>query len=318
MQGRLIWTPGLAIGFAFALSTNIAAQEPPTSSWAANAQVKFWIEPLATSGPSWYPERIEEHTGIVVSFDDKQFVAKLSGRESDYSVSAQRVVWIEPIDAPRDEQAAIDQFSRGEYDACLRPLLDAVASRPPVWRQQWLSIVASQAAMRSGRYKVALELVNQIDSRPLPPMCIGWMPVVWQSKLNDKTMQEAAIGKLADSTPATRLVAASWLLSSPTRSQAVAVLQSLERDVNREEIASLARALLWQIVPPPEVGTQIDAWREQLDAMPMTLQTGPMLTLFGKLNASGRGDQAKPLQLSLELTPIYPHPEVNPRSNPHE
>lgn len=326
MRGDRFWMPLLALAFAVAAlavaafagasSNNIAAQEPQPSSSAVNALVKFWVEPITTSTQTWYPSRIEELTGTIVSFDDKQFIARIPGRESEFTVSAQRVIWVEPINVPKNEQAAIDQFNQGEYEACLRPLLDAISARPPVWRQQWLSIVAAQAAMRSGRYKVALELVSQIDRRPLPPMCLGWLPVAWQSRMNDRVMQDAATAKLEDPTAATRLVAASWLLSSPSRSQAVAVLRSLEREANRDSIASLARMLLWQVVPPPEVASQVDTWQAELDSLPMTLQTGPTLTLIGKLNSSSQSEPAKLLEQSLELTPIYPHPDVQVRINP--
>ncbi len=310
MRGNRFWMFILALAFADATPNDVPAQEAISSSWAANAVVTFWVEPIATSPQSWYPRRIEILTGTIVSLDDKQFVARLPGREAEFTTLAQRILWIEATNAPQNEQAAIDLFNRGEYEACLRPLLDTISARPPVWRQQWLSILAAQAAMRSGRYQVALELVSQIDRRPLPPMCVGWLPVVWQSRMNDRAMQDAAIAKLEDSTPATSLVAASWLLSSPSRTQAVTALRLLERDVNREDIASLARVLLWQVVPPPEVESQMAAWQANLDSLPMTLQTGPTLTLVGKLKSSGQSEAAELLEQSLELTPIYPHPDV--------
>ena len=45
----------------------------------------------------------------------------------------------------------------------LTKLPDVLKERPPVWRQQWITMLASVAAWKSGRSKICLELVSQLD-----------------------------------------------------------------------------------------------------------------------------------------------------------
>lgn len=286
------------------------AQMPVASSWDEHATVRLWVAPAANRSARWFPEKIVERLAEVETWDAKQLSGLDRVTGDDFAVPAERVIWLEPIQWPEPERVAWEQFQSARYAESLPLLLEAVSARPPIWRQQWLSAVAAQAAMRSGRYKIALELVSQLDRRSLPPVVLGWMPVIWESHVNDAAMQTAALERLAEGSPATRLVAASWLLSSPSRAEAAGVLRSLAGDDQRPEVARLARVLLWQLVPPPEVQAALENWIAELDALPMALQTGPTLTLIGALRSSGNGESAERFAKGLQLTPIHPHPDL--------
>ncbi len=309
---RIHWLAAAGLALTMLPIHFATSQDTTAMAWNADSQVRFWIEPLTADDENWFPLAIQEHRGKVKEFDDQHFVAQLAAEDGEFAASSKRVLWIEPVDAPEKEVAALNLFHAAEFKSSLRPLVDAISARPPVWRQQWLSAVASQAAMRSGRYAIALELVSQLDQRPLPPLVIAWLPIVWQTQANDATMQAPASERLADPSPATRLVAASWLLSSTWRGQATTVLEQLAADDKRPYLAAQARALLWQVVPPPEVESRMSAWIDDLESLPMVLQTGPTLALVGKLNRSGKQDVARTLSLSLQLTPIHPHPDARP------
>ena len=81
------------------------------------------------------------------------------------------VVLPEPI-SPL-EASALETFAEGDYSASLLKLPDILAAKPPVWRQQWITMIAAVAAWKSGRSELSLELVSQLDRRPLPPIAIA-------------------------------------------------------------------------------------------------------------------------------------------------
>jgi len=103
------------------------------------------------------------------------------------------------------------------------------------------------------------------------------------------------------------LVAASWLLSSSDRSEALKVLKTLQGS-KRIEVRSFAEMLRWRTATPPQVIESAKGWRKKIDQLPMVWQPGPTKTLIDKFRSAGLTDLSKQLQWSSELTPIHPHP----------
>jgi hypothetical protein len=277
----------------------------PQTLYAAD---RVWLEPpRPTSTQSrWYPRAIATRSGTVVALDAQQLRWLPAGSETEVLIAAHRVVWAEPELASELESEAIGLFVDGKYAESLSRLPGILQQRPPVWRQQWLTMMASIAAWKSGRSRISLELVSQLDRRPLPPLAIAWLPVAWTNGTQGPDAVAAAENRLSDPSPAVQLVSASWLLSSADRSRAVAVLNQL-RSGQREEIAQLAEVLLWRTATPPQVAESATQWQNKLDALPIVLQTGPTKTLVDKFRSAGRTEAADRLEWSLELTPIHSH-----------
>ena len=268
---------------------------------------RIWLEPKrATSTEStWYPRAIEKRSGRIVDLDAKQLRLVVAGDEAETILAASRVLWIEPAGISDLQAETLQLYADEKYFESLSRLPNVLKQRPPVWRQQWITMLAANSAWKSRRSKIALELVGQLDRRPLPLMTLGLLPIQWKNGAPRADADTEANKRLSDSSPAVQLVAASWLLSSPTRSQAISTLQSLKAGP-RTEIASLAEVLLWRTATPPQVKQLYREWQKKVDALPMALQTGPMRTLVDKLQSAGLDDEAKHLQWSLELTPIQP------------
>jgi hypothetical protein len=273
------------------------------------AQDRVWLEPVrATSAQgSWYPRAVESLAGKVLDLDADQLRLVLTADGNETVVAARRVLWIEPGELSEGEAQAQRRFVAEEYSACLTMLPEILKQRPPVWRQQWMTMLAAGAAWRSGRSKIALELVSQLDRRPLPPLVLSWLPVAWRGGAQPPDAVTAAEARLNDDSPAVQLVAASWLLSSARRSEASDVLRKLAAGP-QQPIAVLAETLLWRTASPPEVIAAIDQWHARLDTLPMVLQVGPTLTLIDKLRDAGQAEAADRLQWTTELVPIHPHP----------
>ncbi|MGB7347941.1 MAG: hypothetical protein WBD20_27195 [Pirellulaceae bacterium] len=272
------------------------------------AEDRVWLAPSqrTAADSTWYARSIEQVRGTVLQLDDRQLRIKISGNTDETLVAAHRVLWIESDEMPADAIKAVKLYSDGKYGESVRPFLDGLKERPPVWRQQWLSMMAAEAAWRSSRPTIALELVSQLDARPLPPIAIAWLPIDWDGSVDDRTNETAALEKLDDASPAVRLVAASWLVKSRSRRQAVAVLEQLALDNQRPLIARLAEIVSWRATLPPEIAGRAVGWQRKVDALPIVLQTGPLQSLASTFQAAGLADAAKRLQLSLELTPVAP------------
>ncbi len=284
------------------VSTEVIAQ--------ADAADQVWLAPSkrTETASRWYPQPVTVISGTIVSLDNKQLAILVTGDEVPRRIAGDRVLWIRPGSVSEKETAALELFADGDYAGALRPLIDSLAERPPVWRQQWLSMLAAYAAKRSSRGQIALELVSQLDTRPLAPYVLAWLPIAWENQQQPAASIEAAAQRLADPSPAVRLVAASWLLSSPNRSPAAAELKRISVDANRPVLARLAESLMWRTATPPQVAEQADSWQEKTEQLPMVLQTGPLLLLRDKFEAAGLEREAEQLKLSLELTPVIPYP----------
>ena len=271
---------------------------------------QVWIEPQrpTSTQSDWYPRAIEIHSGNVLRFDNEQLRFQPTGDAEEMVIAASRVLWIEPAEVSDLEAESLRLFASGEYSSSLQKLPEILAAKPPVWRQQWITMTAAVAAWKTGRAEIALELVGQLDRRPLPPIAIAWLPIAWTNRSLPANVVNAANDRLADPSPVVQLVAASWLLSSPQRNQAIAILKQLESQ-DRKEIVRLARILSWRAASPPEVLESSSGWEAAIDSLPMVWQTGPLTLMIDKLRSANQIEAANRLRWSLELTPIHPHYE---------
>lgn len=308
-----VWTLAAALVLMFSPSSGLAV--PPPGSDAESSEDQVWIAPKrqASKGSSWCPDAVRSLRGRVIDFDAKQLTLAVANQEGNTIIAADRVVWIEPSTEPpttSDSQSAMIQaFDGGRFRQSLAFLPEVLKSRPPIWRQQWLTMLAASAAKRSGRAKIALELVGQLDRRPLPPMVIAWLPIDWlpvggASKSNTGSSQQVASDRIGNDSALVRLVAASWLLGTAKRSVAIDQLKSLTRLDQRPTVAKLAQVLLWTTMSPPDVIQSESKWQSQLESLPLVLQVGPTLALQHKLQTSGLTESANRLRWSSELTPI--------------
>ena len=244
----------------------------------------------------------------MIKFDAKQLQYSIVGDDRDATVAADRVLWIEPAELPEGQRAMIASFDEGEFGQSLSMLPDVLKARPAIWRQQWLTMMAACAARRSGRPKIALDLLAQLDRRSLPPMVLAWIPINWNGGAQPRSNQDQAIERIADPSPLVQLVAASWLLNSAKRSPAIAQLKILTQAADRPHIARLAQVLLWTTQPPSVVIESEGEWLAKLESLPMVLQTGPSMALQRKLRSSGQIESANRLLWSNQLTPVNRFP----------
>ena len=226
---------------------------------------------------------------------------------------------IETGEIPEDQRAALQAFRDGDYTTALKGLVGSISNkepsqRPPVWRQQWLSMMAAQAAWRSGRGAIAFELIEQLDRRPMPPMIWALLPIDWKGTTKSQPLLDAAAKRAGSESLAVKLVAASWLLGSTKyRGAAESAINRLAK-LKAPTISPLAEQLRWRSRTPVELRSQWPDWLTTIDVLPMSLQAGPRIAIESALRSAGLADAAREQKLVLETaTPVW-HPDL-PDSN---
>ena len=265
----------------------------------------IWLSPSPseTRGSNWYPAAIQKQQGQVVQFDRDAIVITDPKTSRSRRLASSRVLWIEADDQTDREKNIRSFFEEGRDTDVLSGLSDVLNERPPVWRQQWLTMVAAVSAWRTKRGKVALELISQLDQRPLPLMILAWLPIAWTNQITAEPLVADALARLSDPSPIVQLIASSWLLSSVHRNIASEKIKELITS-ERTEVAQLASALLWRVATPEQVKKSAEDWRDEIDRMPLMLQGGPLVLLKSKLRSSGEATAAEHLQWSIDVAPL--------------
>lgn len=265
----------------------------------------IWLAPSTseTRGSNWYPAAIQKQQGQVVQFDRDAIVITDPKTSRSRRLASSRVLWIEADDQTDREKNIRSFFEEGRDTDVLSGLSDVLNERPPVWRQQWLTMVAAVSAWRTKRGKVALELISQLDQRPLPLMILAWLPIAWNNQITAEPLVADALARLSDPSPIVQLIASSWLLSSVHRNIASEKIKELITS-ERTEVAQLASALLWRVATPEQVKKSAEDWRDEIDRMPLMLQGGPLVLLKSKLQSSGETTAAEHLQWSIDVAPL--------------
>ena len=265
----------------------------------------IWLapSPSETRGSNWYPAAIQKQQGQVVQFDRDAIVITDPKTSRSRRLASSRVLWIEADDQTDREKNIRSFFEERRDTDVLSSLSDVLNERPPVWRQQWLTMVAAVSAWRTKRGKVALELISQLDQRPLPLMILAWLPIAWTNQITAEPLVADALARLSDPSPIVQLIASSWLLSSVHRKIASEKIKELVTS-ERTEVAQLASALLWRVATPEQVKKSAEDWRDEIDRMPLMLQGGPLVLLKSKLQSSGETTAAEHLQWSIDVAPL--------------
>ena len=265
----------------------------------------IWLAPSTseTRGSNWYPAAIQKQQGQVVQFDRDAIVITDPKTSRSRRLASSRVLWIEADDQTDREKNIRSFFEEGRDTDADSGLSDVLHERAPVWRQQWLTMVAAVSAWRTKRGKVALELISQLDQRPLPLMILAWLPIAWTNQITAEPLVADALARLSDPSPIVQLIASSWLLSSVHRNIASEKIKELITS-ERTEVAQLASALLWRVATPEQVKKSAEDWRDEIDRMPLMLQGGPLVLLKSKLQSSGETTAAEHLQWSIDVAPL--------------
>lgn len=289
----------------------------PAAAWGQTADEslqrvdRVWHQPPPRpSGASmWLPQPIIETSGAIVQMTDETLQVESRSDDKPTNIAVDRIVWIEPAWASAEAREGMEGFAAGRYGEAIPRLLQAIRSGPPLWQQQWLTAHMAMAAYEAQRYPAALELVGQLERSGAPMPMLALLPIRWTSGSIEAPAVIAARARIDAAEPSVRLVAASWLLSNTaTRARAERTLDQLAVDTANPWVARLAEAVRWRRTAVPRIEADAPGWLEKIDRLPIGLQGGPLLCAADRLDAVGRGEQARELFLAAALLHRHPRP----------
>ncbi|MGC6441220.1 MAG: hypothetical protein ACON4H_01060 [Rubripirellula sp.] len=265
----------------------------------------IWLAPndSTTQVQNWYVKSVEKLRGEVKQFDDNAIIIIEESSSREVRHVSSRVLWIEWDDQSDLDKQLCSAFANGRDQEVLAGLSEVLNQRPPVWRQQWLTMLGTVSAWRTHRGRISLELVSQLDKRPLPLMTVAWLPISWTNRVETDVVVRDAVDRIDDPSELVRLAASSWLLTSAHRELAIETLERLMQS-ERKEVELLAETLSWRIKSPIEAKQSVKQWKEFVANLPLVLQTGPIILLRDKLESAGDESTAKLLEWSLDVSPL--------------
>jgi len=268
------------------------------------------VETATTEG-NWLARPLLKLSGTIKQFDTQQLEITVAGETQPTRVRAERIVWVVPAWSDNDARQGLVAYREGQWPQAIAGLFEALKKRPPVWRQEWLSVLLANAAFEAGRFPAAFELIAQLDRKPLPIPMLAQLPIVWHGRVTEPTLLSAAEAQLAAPEPLVRLAAASVLIASENPNAAKQVLLQLAADAQRPLVARLADAQLWRRATLVETKQQLGRWLEKIEQLPPGVITGPLATVADRLENASDTEQAVEFWLAVALLAEDPsHPRA--------
>jgi tetratricopeptide (TPR) repeat protein len=246
---------------------------------------------------------VRQVKGTITDFNG-QGMRILSPSGQERVISAENVTRIETRRTPAQRAARLAAKAGQNAKAAstyYRLLQSAAESRGWVRREILNELVLALRA--DGKYfqasKVFLALLGEDPGTPY----FNAIPLVWTGGRTLLPQAEStAIEWLGSQRAAERFLAGSLLLGSKNAQQAERVLEAL-KDSKREPMASLAAAQLLRLRLPQATEKDIQACRQTINRLPLSLRGGPYYIL-GKLYAA-RGKNREAAVAAMRVPILY-------------
>jgi outer membrane protein assembly factor BamD (BamD/ComL family) len=218
----------------------------------------------------------QELSGRIVAYDREQLV--LQNGDQQRMIPTATIIGIETDWGPSYIRA--QKFAdSGEWDKAIESYSTARQRERRVWaQQQILRDLALAYKMRGDIERagnIALALVMDYpQTRALDALPLSWTG----DPPGPAFTRQAHVWLTNGRSAAARLLGASWLLSGPSRSQALRVLKELSRD-SEPWVAQLAETQLWRTSLVQVTATECRRWEKMIKRMPWSLRAGPLYVL---------------------------------------
>jgi len=227
----------------------------------------------------WDANRTEQlkYSGRILEYTNLHLTMQMpSGAERQ--IESDRIVEI--MAAWRSEyREAEDLFHEKQYERAEKGFRRAVTQEKREWIQERIQARILLCLRAQGKWTAAATLFSEGLQKinPASPY-LSTIPLAWHPLELTPPLQGQATRFLESTFPLERLIGASWLLSSGVRGKAIAVLQQLELNPNKE-LAILATAQLWRTKLPIALAADLVQWKKTIDRLPLALQAGPLYVL---------------------------------------
>ncbi len=154
----------------------------------------------------------------------------------------------------------------------------------------------------------AIEEFGSITASDPQTRFMNLIPLAWAGSVGAADIRNYTESWLAANEPVLQLMAASWHLGGPKRSDAIQVLKKLANDFE-PRIANLAAAQLWRTELTNVNPGQLKKWIQRIAQMPKDLRAGPYFVLGSAQSRLKMTDQAAINFMRIPI--LYPqHPNL--------
>ena len=227
--------------------------------------------------------------GEILEWDERGLSIRLeSQREVRYPLSE-----IKKVEAQRSpaQLEANDAFARREDDKAIALYQKALAAEKRPWALHQIRVGLIKAFKRKGQLDEAARIFIPIFEQRTDTDVLLLAPLVWSA---DETISPSSLTLaqqwLTDSKPISKLLAASWLLSSTPKGEPRTVLDELQTIDQR--VGLIARAQLWRNLPEKATDEQLARMKSAIDKMPSVIRTGPQYVYAAALAQAGHDKEA--------------------------
>jgi pentatricopeptide repeat protein len=244
------------------------------------------------------PEKFVDRSGIILSYNrDGIVLERAPGRE--ITIKADEISSV--AYKKTDEQLLAEKLHRqGEYLAAVTAFNSAMQIEQRTWVRQELMATLINCLVNTERWDEAARIFGTMIKSDPNSRFFNSIPLAWSERQLPGQAIAQAQTWIDTSEPIAQLMAASWLIGTPQRQQAVDVLNKLSRD-NDPRIAHMASAQVWRTQFLTADGGDIERWQAQIQRMPLDLRAGPEFILARALSQNKKYTDAAAMLMKVNI-----------------
>ncbi len=285
---------------------NEAAMQPVNRSLLQSQTDVLWLDPNAKPS-SWQPLALERYEGRVIGISSQSIRLEpipsdlgAASRSQDFNLD--RLVRWQLAPRSEAESQAIKLTMHGDARQAARQWIVAATeykTKETLWRRSYLIAQSYPLLFSSGEYGALFDVIKQNSLADRIPTLCAMLPLCWTNESLPQIALEQASTELPSANAANRLLAASWLLPTAQKDQAIQALRAIAEAKPPSLLAKIASIQLWRELTPDQFAEQQQLLRTQVEELPIALQAGPLIVLAEKYRAIGQADEAADLLLSV-------------------
>ena len=233
------------------------------------------------------PRRV---SGVVVDYTGEGLLLRhTSGREE--KIPPDQIVEIVG-DWTESHQAANALFVEGTFSAAEAKYREALRDEERRWVQRRVLSQLTWCYRYLGQPDKAVKAFLPLYRDDPKTPHIAAIPLRWTTGQSDLALERQATEWMQDKdSAASRLIGASWSLSSSRRADAINILRQFVSDPD-PRIVFLAEAQLWRTQVATSRPEDLSRWQERIERMPPIIRGGPYFVLGLALSRHEMHEQA--------------------------
>lgn len=239
-------------------------------------------------------------TGEVVEYTGESLQLKSpSGRVE--TIPTARVIGIKTEWTPAHVRGNALRME-GKLEEAITSYKQAKREEPRAWARRQIMAQLTACYAETGHLDVAGDEWLAIVASDQQTQHYAVIPIAWRPFPPDAAVETRAAAWLRSKTPPAQVLGASWLLTGPQRSEAVAVLDALAADKAQDpRIRSLAQIQLWRTKLITAKLEDAQRWHATLEQMPAEIRASGYFVVAEALTRWNQPDVAALAYLRIPL-----------------